>query len=332
MRSKFSFFSKVIEKIAKIEEGIYPKIEEFSDSAKEKIQETKENLAPKIAEFKEKTKETANQAKEKMRETKENLVPKATEFKEKTKEMARRAVKFVLATICAITLFMIVIFSNGRDLYVISIGVPAYNEYNRFKDIESCEEDAEKISSLLKKSSEELFGRVEIRTIAQYSKATKHKILGTINDVYEKAKKNDVILIYFSGHGITAKNEDYFLLPFDSKYNDIPKTGIKPRKLVGNKDIKTIIWIDACYSGMAAKTLAYEKVNLLVSSKADNPSYCKVNDRSIFTREILEGLENCEADYNEDGKVSLEELARYVGPDKNPLKKFQDLNLVKCNK
>jgi len=342
MESKPTFLDKAVEKVNKIKEDITPKIEEFSELAKEKLQETKENLAPKVAEFKEKAKENMEQAKEKatkasaavQKKIKEDIAPKIEGFSERAKEKVTQAstavqkkTKAAIVMICAVPFLLIGLFSGGSNLHVISIGVPAYKDYYNFRDISASENDAVRISELFGVLNNKLFSHVNNITLAEHGEARKKDILNAIRTVYKKAKDNDVVLIYFSGHGYTADN-NYFLVPFEAEKDSIQKKGILPRELLGNNNVRTIVWIDACYSGMAERGLRNGNVNLLVSSAPDRASY-SCSRGSIFTNNILDALKNCEADSNGDNTVSLQELAQYIGDDKNPIKKF-DLPLIKC--
>ncbi len=296
-----------------LKRDISPKIDELEEKTKEKVQET-----PK------KTKKTAGKAKK-------TIETNTVEAESKASKLP--GCIFVIICIGLVLFFKVFLpflTSDKHNLYVISIGVPAYRDYKSFKDIETSENDAEKISRLFNKSSKKLFNNVKIETLAEYGKATQKDILSTINKVYKKANDNDVVLIYFSGHGKKIE-DDYFLLPYDSEKDDIIETGIKSGKLLGKKNIRTIVWIDACYSGAAEKDLKHGTVNLLVSSNANSYSYCNING-SDFTNEILKALEYCRADYDGNGIIDLHELSQFVGKEKNPIKNFQDLDLVECNK
>jgi len=114
----------------------------------------------------------------------------------------------------------------------------------------------------------------------------------------------------------------------------LDKRGYKAKNLIKKSEIKTIVWIDACKSGIAAKDLINNNVELLVSSGENECPYSDW-DGSAFTNALLEGLD-CNADDDRNGIVSLQEITRYVVRNVygqkalNPIKKFSDVDLVKC--
>jgi hypothetical protein len=112
------------------------------------------------------------------------------------------------------------------------------------------------------------------------------------------------------------------------------ETGFKGKNLIKKTKIKTIVWLDACESGAAAKDLINNNVDLLVSSGENECSYSDWRG-SAFTNTLLDGLD-CNADYDGNGIVSLQEITNYVvkkvsGQNAlNPIKKILDVDLVKC--
>jgi len=317
-------------KIQQTSENLAQKTDELKENTKAKIQQTSENLAQKTDELKEKTKT-------KVQQTGEYLAPKAEELKEKAKVTANKFTKHIIPIVCLLLLLFCIllflgVFSNSKDLYVISIGVPTYKNHYEM-DAEQNQYDAEKISKILKRA-EGLFSNVYYGTIAEHGLANNSNVEKIMNKVYKKAGKNDVVLIYVSSHGKKYKNGEYLLLFYDFNEAEIYKTGFKAKNLIKKSKIKTIVWIDACESGAAAKDLINNNVDLLVSSGENECSY---SDRrgSAFTNALLDGLD-CEADDDRNGIVSLQEITRYVVREVrgqnalNPIKKFSDVDLVKC--
>jgi len=223
--------------------------------------------------------------------------------------------------------------SAQKNLYVISIGVPTYKNHSEM-DIEQNQNDAERISDIFRLNS--LFASVYFITLAEHGEANNSNVEKAVNKVYEKASKNDVVLIYISSHG--AKNKDnkgeYLLQLYDFNKENVYKTSFRAKDLIKKSKIKTIVWIDACESGAATKDLIDNEVDLLVSSD-ENECANSTWYGSVFTNSLLEAL-NCKADYNRDGKVSLNETTKYVIQNvhrqnsQNPIKKIPDVDLVKC--
>jgi ElaB/YqjD/DUF883 family membrane-anchored ribosome-binding protein len=324
---KINIFSDSVgEKIQQTGEYLAPKAEELKEKAKAKIQQTGEYLAPKAEELKEK-------AKAKIQQTGEYLAPKAEELKEKAKTTANKFTKYTIPIVCLLLLLFCIllflgVFSNSKDLYIISIGVPTYKNHYEM-DTERNQYEAENISEILKRA-EGLFSEIYFETITEHGMANNSNVEKTINKVYKKAGKNDVVLIYISSHGQKYENGEYLLLLYDFDRKEIYKTSFKAKNLIKKSKIRTIVWIDACESGAAAKDLIKNNVDLLVSSNENECSYS-----GTFTNTLLNGLD-CRADYDGNGIVSLQEITNFVVKNVygqkalNPIKKFSDVNLVKC--
>jgi hypothetical protein len=257
-----------------------------------------------------------------------------SEFKEKPNEKAtktKKPYKNVLFIICVILFLVLLgILSGNGNLHVISIGVPSYkNHWNM--DIPQNQDDAERIHKILQQSKS-LFSNISREIIATHGEATKGNIEKAIKKIYKKARGNDVVLIYISSHGEKYENGEYLLFPYDFDKKSKYETSFSVKNLIKKSNIKTIVWIDACESGAAAKNLINNNVDLLVSSSEDE---CSISTRngSVFTNTLLKGLD-CEADYNEDGIVTLREITSYVvrshEKNLNPIQKIPDLKLVEC--
>jgi len=167
-------------------------------------------------------------------------------------------------------------------------------------------------------------------------------ILGT--ELKNKAKKEDTVIIYFAGHG--AKEEDPFnpdgdgfekyLLPVDADPDDQFATAFPMRDIqiiFERIDSQQLIFLaDTCFSGAAgsgARTLAFpyrssisekylERISsgkgkvILTASEANE--VCRENEKfrhGIFTYYLLRGLKG-DADYDNDGYITVDEISQYV--------------------
>jgi uncharacterized caspase-like protein len=161
-----------------------------------------------------------------------------------------------------------------------------------------------------------------------------------------QALEEDVVTIYFAGHG-SPQSPDYpdnlFLLPYDTDFSNIASTGFPMwdietalRRFI--KSRRVIVIADACHSGgvgqsfdVARRSNRGVKVNR-ISTKLNDLSkigkgICVISaagDRQfsqesrkwggghgVFTYYLLEGL-NGKADYNRNNSVSLGEIIPYL--------------------
>lgn len=158
----------------------------------------------------------------------------------------------------------------------------------------------------------------------------------------EPAGPDDIVIITFSGHGWTQKDDDFYLLPSDTKWLDRDPAPHIPSlissseltmwlRMVNAADIALII--DACHSGATVDTanfkpgplgdaglgqLAYDKgIRILAATQADDVAMENASLRHGLLSFALagdgEGLTRNDntLDLNEDGKISLTEWLAY---------------------
>jgi formylglycine-generating enzyme required for sulfatase activity/uncharacterized caspase-like protein len=155
-----------------------------------------------------------------------------------------------------------------------------------------------------------------------------------IYNLFAHRQKQDLLLFYFSGHGIT---DDYGRLYLSTsttrKQND---RLFKPSAVAANvlhenmnesRSQRQVIILDCCFSGAIAQGLTVKddgSVNLqeqlggkgraiLTSSTSSEHSFEQEgSDLSIYTRYLVEGMEKGAADRDGDGWISIDELHEYA--------------------
>ncbi len=156
--------------------------------------------------------------------------------------------------------------------------------------------------------------------------ATRANILQTMRQVLLRADENDVIVFYFSGHGVEGS---FLPVDYDGFNNRLSHTDV--RNLLNESKAKhKICFADACHSGaILAMKNAIEMENalkkyynafndtqggmaLFMSSKAQEYSLEDQGLRSgIFSHYLIRGLKG-EADSNKNKIVTIKELFEYV--------------------
>ncbi len=169
--------------------------------------------------------------------------------------------------------------------------------------------------------------------------ATKDAIGIELTDIANKATANDLVLIYFSGHGFrpdgsNTEGAPAYLIP----YLTHPRALIDPdgtcidyaelaRKVGSMAAEKVVTILDACHAGgvkpAGSKGVQHEVYGrfyqawddaqgrpLLLSSDASEVSW-EEQDGSVFTNFLLLGLEG-EADANGDAIIGFNEIATYL--------------------
>lgn len=155
--------------------------------------------------------------------------------------------------------------------------------------------------------------------------ATRENLLGTLSEVFSKAGPNDLVMFYFSGHGL---NGSFLPIDFDGYNNKITHEEIAA--LFNSCKAKYKLCLaDACHSGSIFamrsgetepvlaqyyKTLSksVSGTALIMSSKADETSLESAGLRQgVFSHFLIRGLKG-EADKNNDKIVSVQEIYNFI--------------------
>ncbi len=157
-----------------------------------------------------------------------------------------------------------------------------------------------------------------------------HKILPAINRVFKHAHRTDQILIYYSGHGKPDAAGHLYLAASDTESDALETTSIAVgtlRRLIDNYACKQIALIlDCCFSGAADKDFLKGAVDdalqqtfhdrgiyiLTASSPSENAREKEGDQYSLFTKHILQGIKQGEADRDGDGLISMSDVYEYV--------------------
>ena len=216
--------------------------------------------------------------------------------------------------------------SKSVKIWAVVVGV---GRYTAMPSLKFTDDDAYRFYSFL--------GSVEGGAVPQSQMtilidedATRENILKKMREYFLKADANDVVVLYFSGHGL---NGCFLPVDYDGYNNKLRHEEIKTVFKQSKAKHKLCI-ADACHSGslndgagsLAAKgpapvTLqryyqAFEDadggVALLMSSKAEELSLEDHGLRQgVFTYYVLQGMKGT-ADTNNDYLVSIKELYNYV--------------------
>jgi formylglycine-generating enzyme required for sulfatase activity/uncharacterized caspase-like protein len=155
-----------------------------------------------------------------------------------------------------------------------------------------------------------------------------------IEQLFQNRQKDDLLLLYFSGHGI---KDD-----FGKLYLSTPTTRTENGKLVRSTAVaatflheqmgesrseRQVIILDSCFSGAIAKGMTIKddgSVDLqaqlggkgrAILTAATSTQYAFEGDDfalSIYTHFLVEGMEKGAADLDDDGLISADELHQYV--------------------
>src|SRR5687768_10149695 len=156
-----------------------------------------------------------------------------------------------------------------------------------------------------------------------------------IADFYGGARRDDLTLLYFTGHGVKDDEGRLYLAMTNTRRAALMFTAISAAQLNDAMDAcasrRKVLILDCCYSGAfpAGRTAkADEGVQTLerfqgkgraVLTASDATQYAFEGDdlsgsgtSSVFTRYLVEAIRSGAADLDDDGDIALDELYSYV--------------------
>lgn len=236
--------------------------------------------------------------------------------------------------------------TNLRDnVHAVVIGIDSYKD-QKISNLRKARKDAESIYQIF---TDPNIGRIPQERVALLvdEQATEKAIQSTIGTALKKTTgEDDLVLIFFAGHGAAEPDDasdssdgyEKYLVPHDGESDDLFASAIRMEEIaIWFKRLKArqvVLLIDSCFSGKAGGRSfqnpdviarasftdeALEQIaensegRIILAACGPNELALELNDmdNGLFTHYILAGLRG-EADWNEDGRISLNELFEYV--------------------
>jgi len=229
------------------------------------------------------------------------------------------------------------------NIYAVIVGVAGYHD-GQIPNLKFAKKDAQDFYNLLRSP---VCGSVPEENIALLvdTLATRANVMKEVISKFSRAHDNDMIIFYFSGHGIGGESsENGYLLSYDTEMDNEGATAISmdeiKLKIERSQAKMKVSYIDACHAGLfksagkglsgdenAAIAHAYQQglasagdgnVSFLASSSREESQEPKKFENGVFTYYLIRGLKG-EADrfqknaegYN-NGVVTISELSAYL--------------------
>ena len=163
-----------------------------------------------------------------------------------------------------------------------------------------------------------------------FKNADHQTILGQIEETLGNAGRDDQILIYYSGHGLTDLSGLLYLTAANTQVKQLVTTSVPIEMLrlqIENSYCRKVMLIlDCCHGGAAGKSFVKGSVDeqlkqlsrgsgiyILTASTASQTALEKeADDHSLLTKHIIGGIRTGEAADEKTGLVTMEDLYRYV--------------------
>ena len=208
-------------------------------------------------------------------------------------------------------------------IWSVVVGVSTYEHMPalRFTD-----DDAYRFYAFLKSPEGGALANDQIKLLIDED-ATRNNILAALQETLLKADENDVIVFYYSGHGLEGS---FIPVDYDGFNNRVLHDEIK-QVFEKSRAKHKIIFADACYSGslLAMKGLVTSTIEKYYASfraakgglaffTSSQGQEISLEDgglrQGIFTHFLIRGL-NGEADANQDKIVTIQEIAAFVSKE-----------------
>ena len=189
--------------------------------------------------------------------------------------------------------------------------------------------DAEALATVLKDPD---IAGFEVTTLINQP----HYLVGeAIGDFYRDARRDDLSLLYFTGHGLKDDGGRLYLAMANTRRDGLLFTALSAEQIdqamEGCNSRQKVLILDCCYSGAfpanrssksdtsvhALERFQGHGRTVLTASDATQYSFegNQVHGKavqSVFTRYLVDGLRDGTADLDGDGDITLDELYSYV--------------------
>ena len=246
--------------------------------------------------------------------------------------------------------------------FALLIGVSQTSE-EELPELPSAIEDIRAMQAVLQNPE---LGGFDSANIKVLSNPTRQEMELAIETLFANRKQDDLVLFYFSGHGITdEKGKLYLVTPETQKDrgNLIKATAVAATVLhehmLDSRSKHQVLILDSCFSGAISEGLtgksAEYKVDIqrelggegraiLTSSNAVQKSFhIQGYDLSIYTHYLIDGIQTGAANQDGDDYISVDELHEYakkkleqeapaMSPQFFPVKEGYKIRLVRSPK
>lgn len=214
-------------------------------------------------------------------------------------------------------------------LHVFAVGINDYQAPD-IKNLRFAVKDAQEFMNTVKNTKiESLYDHMDSIIVPQ-EKANTEYIIQMLQQLRKQVNSEDVVILYFSGHGMKDQKDDKaYFLTMDASANR-PQDGLPFDVIMENcsymandNECKILILMDACYSGamteekksaLNAEMATHPAIVGLYSSSEIQPSSeTSTAQHGLFTKALIEGINNPQKAFNaDDGSIMINQLFGYI--------------------
>lgn len=207
-------------------------------------------------------------------------------------------------------------------LHLFAVGVSDYPA----KDLTSlsyASKDAKDFINTITTSNTDIYSNVTSSLLTDKA-ATRSGVLSGLKKLVSEADQGDVVMVYFSGHGV-PDGDQFFYMTHDASaqecYNGVDFQAIRSplKALTEEKKCHVILFMDTCYSGamfgMKSNTKEFSMtvpglVGFYSSTSGQQSAEIDKLQNGAFTHAILTGLKG--AAKNSEGEITINRLETFI--------------------
>jgi hypothetical protein len=215
-------------------------------------------------------------------------------------------------------------------LYILAIGVSDYVDDGL--RLEFAAKDARDFAAVLQAQGGGLYAEAPVAKVLTDREVTRDAVIDGLEWLEKQATSRDVAIVYLAGHGLTDERQNYWFLPADATPEHLRRTAVSQddiRRSLQAIAGKAVLFLDTCHANQAVTagrrgtTDINSVINDLTSAENGVVTFASSTGREVsfergewgngaFTKAIVEGLGNGEADLLHNGEITLSELDAYV--------------------
>lgn len=214
--------------------------------------------------------------------------------------------------------------TKGSKRYGVLIASSRFPEEPKLSELACPENDVDGIHKVLGDQGADAFADLLV-----VKNQPSYEALRKIHKILRKAGRDDLVLIYYAGHGKLDRAGRLHLATVETTQAELETTSIpaqRIRDLIDNADAtKIALILDCCYSGAIDKSFlrgdVAEQLNVVAGGRGTfimtastdvQTAREEVRDGyGVFTKHLIDGLRGA-ADVDGDGVVTVNELYDYV--------------------
>jgi Caspase domain len=223
--------------------------------------------------------------------------------------------------------------------FALIIGITGYPNFRAEDRLKYADSDARLFAKFLESDAAGGFPSANVRLLLN-EKATRTAIYREIDWIGTRATSNDIVYVYFAGHGVVDNSDRAFFMPYDADPTVPGAEGLRADEFMRTlreqiSARQEIFFVDACHAGAAygpngatrrdAPNIVPKlralwqaqppggELNMAFLSTASNEFSLEDDSyrHGVFTYYLVNGLQG-EADANHDGKVTAQELKDFI--------------------